>query len=144
MFTYRSIGVVFLVIVMGPDGDLWQKFGYVGQVRHPLFVLHTVKRKGKRSKMPTFTGMTAELGGDGVCRNSQNPHVVITDIVLLWPRPFIKLQILNVFHHLQRAQCTWAECTETSSKRLLKSKDDPPSQYRGPGFHHRWAAQIQP
>lgn len=45
MLTYRSIGVVFLVIVVGPDGDLWQEFWYVGQVRHPLFVLHTVKRK---------------------------------------------------------------------------------------------------
>lgn len=101
MLTHRSIGVVFLVIVVGPDGDLWQKFWYVGQVRHPLFVLHTVKRKKKKSKM-----LTAELGGDRVCSNSQNPHVVITDIILLWPRPFLKLQILNVFHHLQRAQGT--------------------------------------
>lgn len=50
--------------------------------------------------------LTAELGGDRVCSNSQYPHVVITDIVLLWPRPFLKLQILNVFHHLQRAQGT--------------------------------------
>lgn len=56
--------------------------------------------------MLTFTGMTAELGGDGVHRNSQNPHVVITDIILLWPRPFLKLQILNVFHHLRTAQST--------------------------------------
>lgn len=58
------------------------------------------------SKMLTFTGSTAELGGDRVHRNSQNPHVVVTDIVLLWPRPFLKLQILNVFHHLQTAQGT--------------------------------------
>lgn len=97
------------------------------------------KKEKKKSKM-----LTAELGGDRVCSNSQNPHVVITDIILLWPRPFLKLQILNVFHHLQRAQGTWAECTETSSKRLLKSKDDSPSQYHEPGFHRRWAAQIQP
>lgn len=58
------------------------------------------------SKMPTLAGMTAELGGDRVLRNSQNPHVVITDVVLLRPRPFLKLQILNVFHHLRTAQGT--------------------------------------
>lgn len=50
--------------------------------------------------------MTAELGSDRVLRNSQNPHVVITDVVLLQPRPFLKLQILNVFHHLRTAQGT--------------------------------------
>lgn len=26
---------------MGPDGYFWQKLGYVGQTRHPVFVLHT-------------------------------------------------------------------------------------------------------
>lgn len=47
MLPYRSIGVVFLVVVVGPDGNLWQKFWYVSQVRHHLFVLHTVQRKKK-------------------------------------------------------------------------------------------------
>lgn len=33
--------------------------------------------------------------------NSQHPHVVVGDIILLQPRPFVELQILDVFRHLR-------------------------------------------
>jgi len=36
-------------------------------------------------------------------QNSQDPHVVVADIILLQPRPLLKLQVLDVLHHLQRA-----------------------------------------
>lgn len=36
--------------------------------------------------------------------NSQHPHVVIGDIILLQPRTFLKLQILDVFSHLRTQQ----------------------------------------
>lgn len=64
--------------------------------------------------MSTLTGMRAELGGGGVHRDSQNPHVVKADIVLLRPRPFLKLQILNVFHHL------WPERMSRAHRKELK------------------------
>lgn len=46
----------------------------------------------------------ADLGGDRFHKISQHPHVVIRGIVLLDPRPFLELQILDVFHHLGTAE----------------------------------------
>lgn len=86
---------------MGPDGDLWQEVWYVGQVRHVLFVLHAVKRQKNVQDVST---RAADRGGDGFHRISQHPHVVIRGIVLLDPRPFLELQILDVLHHLRTAQ----------------------------------------
>lgn len=48
--TYRLIGVVFLIVLVGPDCYLWQKLRYVGQGGHPLFVLHTVKQRRQRAE----------------------------------------------------------------------------------------------
>lgn len=45
--TYRFIGKVFFVVLVSPDGYLWQKPWYVGQGGHPLFVLHAVQHTGK-------------------------------------------------------------------------------------------------
>lgn len=86
---------------MGPDGDLWQEFWYVDQVRHRPFVLHTGKRK---KNVQDASIQAADLGGDKVHKISQYPHVVIRGIVLLGPRPFLELQVLNVLHHLWTAQ----------------------------------------
>lgn len=46
---------------MGPDGDLWQEFWYVDQVRHRPFVLHTGKRK---KNVQDASIQAADLGGD--------------------------------------------------------------------------------
>lgn len=45
--TYRSIGVVFLIVLVGADGDLGQIPRYVREGGHPLFVLHTAGGKRK-------------------------------------------------------------------------------------------------
>lgn len=56
--TYRSIGVVFLIVLVGADGDLGQIPRYVREGGHPLFVLHTAgggrgRKEGKGNKKST-------------------------------------------------------------------------------------------
>lgn len=74
-------------------------------------------------------------------KHSQHPHVVVGDIILLQPWPFVKLQILNVFCHLRSTYkikkyilgllTSKKIFTELLSNKIL------PSQYLGLGFHHK-------
>ncbi len=48
--TYRFKGVVFFIVLVGPNGYLWQKLWYVGQGCNPLFVFHAVKHREKGRK----------------------------------------------------------------------------------------------
>lgn len=84
------------MVISGRNLGMWVKLA-------TLCLSSTLQKERKMSKTSTLVGMTAELGGDRVLRSSQNPHVVITCVVLLQPRPFLKLQILNVFLHLRKA-----------------------------------------
>lgn len=48
--TYRFIGIEFFIVLVGPDGYLWQELWYVGQGCHPVLVFHAVKSMRNRQK----------------------------------------------------------------------------------------------
>ena len=48
--TYRFVSIVFFIVVVGPDGYLWQEPGYVGQGCNLLFVFHAAKKREKTDK----------------------------------------------------------------------------------------------
>lgn len=95
--THCSVSVVLLVVVVGTDGDLRQEHRYVGERANPLFVLHSETQKRGTCRLRSWFGSMLR---EKRWSNSQFSHVMVANVVLLQPRPLIKLQVLYVLHHL--------------------------------------------